>query len=122
MGPGLRHVPAGRNYTGGQPADIQGSRILKKLEEAGGSQDENPAGIELDTIILAGIERGLTLSDIKRMTLGQVVDFCMSYNERQKKAQEAQNADSKAVNTSDHKTGGYKYRMATQDEIDAYFR
>lgn len=122
MGPGLRHVPAGRNYTGSQLDDFQGSRIVKKLEEAGGSKEENPAGIDLDTIILAGIERGLTLSDIKRMTLGQVVDFCMSYNERQKKAQEAQNADSKAVNTSGHKTGGYKYRMATQDEIDAYFR
>lgn len=122
MGPGLRRVPPGCNYTGSRFDDIQGSRKLKKLEEAGGSKDENPAGTDLNTIILAGIERGLTLSDIKRMTLGQVVDFCMSYNERQKKAQEAQNADSKPVNKPGRKTGGYKYRMATQDEIDAYFR
>lgn len=35
-------------------------------------------------IILAGIERGLTYDAIEKMTIGQVVDFCIEYNNRNK--------------------------------------
>jgi len=35
-------------------------------------------------IIMAGIERGLTYDAIERMTIGQVVDFCIEYNNRNK--------------------------------------
>lgn len=35
-------------------------------------------------IIIAGIERGLTYDAIERMTIGQVVDFCIEYNNRNK--------------------------------------
>lgn len=35
-------------------------------------------------IILAGIERGLTYDAIEQMTIGQVVDFCIEYNNRNK--------------------------------------
>lgn len=35
-------------------------------------------------IIYAGIERGLHYSDMKDMTVGQVVDFCVEYNNRNK--------------------------------------
>ena len=35
-------------------------------------------------IILAGIERGLSYDAIEKMTIGQVVDFCIEYNNRNK--------------------------------------
>ena len=35
-------------------------------------------------IIMAGIERGLSYDAIERMTIGQVVDFCIEYNNRNK--------------------------------------
>lgn len=35
-------------------------------------------------IILAGIERGLQYSEMEGMTIGQVVDFCIEYNNRNK--------------------------------------
>lgn len=47
------------------------------------------------------------MTDIRRMTLGQVVDFCIDYNERQKRAEKAA------------KKG--KKRKATQEDIDAFF-
>lgn len=35
-------------------------------------------------IILAGIERGLSYEAMRHMTIGQVVDFCVEYNNRNK--------------------------------------
>ena len=35
-------------------------------------------------IILAGVERGLSFDSIQKMTIGQVVDFCIEYNKRNK--------------------------------------
>lgn len=35
-------------------------------------------------IIMAGIERGLSYDAIEKMTIGQVVDFCIEYNNRNK--------------------------------------
>ena len=51
------------------------------------------------------------MSDLRLMTLGQVVDFCISYNERQERTEKAQEQD---------KEQGGRHR-ATQDEIDAFF-
>ena len=67
--------------------------------------------MDINTITLAGIERGLTLQDIKKMRLGQVVDFCISYNERNKVEEDA--GDEK------NKKKPIKRRIATQDDIDA---
>ena len=36
-------------------------------------------------IILAGIERGLSYEAMRHMTIGQVVDFCIEYNNRNNK-------------------------------------
>lgn len=58
----------------------------------------------------AALERGLTLSDIKKMELGQVVDFCIDYNERQKRAEKA--AKQKPIPEK---------RKATQADINAFF-
>lgn len=46
------------------------------------------------------------------MQLGQVVDFCIAYNERQKAAEQA---EKRAEN-------GKAMRKATQAEIDAFLR
>ena len=89
MGSTIRNIPSGRDRSGCLRADIQRIRKLKKLEEAEEprSKSEKSSAITLDDIILAGLERGLTITDIRRMQLGQVVDFVISYNERQKEAE-----------------------------------
>ena len=57
------------------------------------------------------MERGLSMDDIRRMQIGQLVDFCIDYNERQKKAKKAAEREEK------HGTR----RRATQDDINAFF-
>ena len=93
---------------------------LKKLEEAEepsrkrkgrGSESEGDSAITLNDIILAGTERGLTLTDIRRMQLGQVVDFVIDYNDRQKRSDQQAKAEEKR---------GQK-RKATQNDINAWF-
>lgn len=49
-------------------------------------------------IILAGIERGLSYDAIERMTVGQVVDFCIEYNNRNK---EQKKPDTRKATKSD---------------------
>lgn len=51
------------------------------------------------------------MSDIRRMQLGQVVDFVIAYNERQEKAEKAEKRAEKR---------GAK-RKATQNDINAFF-
>ena len=51
------------------------------------------------------------MSDIRRMQLGQVVDFVMAYNERQKAAEKA------AKYAEKHGTK----RKASQNDINAFF-
>lgn len=95
--------------------------LLKKLGEAEGdngkpkektsAEKEENNQITLDDIILAGLERGLTMTDIRNMQLGQVVDFCIAYNERQEEAEKrAKRAEKRA-----------QRRRATQNDINAYF-
>lgn len=62
-------------------------------------------------MILAGLERGLSMSDIKRMQVGQLADFCEEYNEREKKARKEQEKQAK----------GQGKRKATQADIKAFF-
>ena len=62
----------------------------------------------LNTVILAAMERGLTLHDIQHMTIAAVVDFIIDHNERQAAAERAA------------KKGGNKTRAATQADIDAF--
>ena len=71
-------------------------------------KDEKDEAVDLDTIVLAGIERGLSMADIKEMTIGQVVDYVIAYNDRVK---EAENEEKKKD----------KKRKATQRDIDAFF-
>lgn len=68
--------------------------------------------IGLNTIIMAGMERGLTMQDIRSMSLGRVVDFVIDYNRRQKDAEEKAERKSKAKH----------YRLATKDEVSAWTR
>ncbi|MBR6051886.1 MAG: hypothetical protein IKP68_11900 [Clostridia bacterium] len=58
----------------------------------------------MNTITLASIERGLTMDDVRRMTLGAVVDFVIDYNKRQERAERA----------------AKRPRPATQADIDAF--
>lgn len=51
------------------------------------------------------------MSDIRRMQLGQVVDFVIAYNDRQKAAEKAQKRAEKR---------GSK-RKGTQNDINAFF-
>lgn len=51
------------------------------------------------------------MSDIRRMQLGQVVDFVIAFNERQKAAEKAQKRAEKHGNR----------RKASQNDINAFF-
>lgn len=53
----------------------------------------------------------MTLGDIKKMQIGQVVDFVIAYNERMEEAERAQKYAEKH---------GRK-RRASQSDIDAFF-
>ena len=52
------------------------------------------------------------MSDVRRMQLGQVVDFVISYNER---VERSEKVNKKAKNSPPPK------RRATQQDIDAFF-
>ncbi len=47
------------------------------------------------------------MTDIRKMQLGQVVDFCIAYNERQKEAEKAEKRGNR--------------RKASQNDINAFF-
>ena len=53
----------------------------------------------------------MTLEDIKKMQIGQVVDFVIAYNDRQKAAERRQK----------HEQKHGKRRKATQSDINAFF-
>lgn len=55
------------------------------------------------------------MSDMRRMQLGQVVDFVIAYNERQKQAEKDAGGKKSSGRAVKH------YHKATQDEIDAFF-
>ena len=51
------------------------------------------------------------MTDIRRMQVGQLVDFCIEYNERNRKARKEQ----------EKKEKGQSKRKATQADIKAFF-
>lgn len=68
--------------------------------------------LNLNTIIMAGLERGLTMQDIKNLSLGRVVDFVIDYNNRQKDAEER----------AERQKSTKHYRLASKDEVDAWLK
>ena len=69
--------------------------------------------ITLNTLYLAGIERGLTKPDMQRMTVGQLVDYVQEWNKRNEKAEHEEVEQSKPKK---------KYRLATPKETSEYHR
>ena len=65
----------------------------------------------MNDLIFAALERGLTMQDVKRMQIGQIVDFCIEYNNRQKRAERPQQRE---------EIRGRR-RKATQNDINAFF-
>ena len=51
------------------------------------------------------------MSDLRRMQVGQVVDYCIAYNDRQKEAEKQAEKEEKHG----------KKRRATQNDINAFF-
>lgn len=78
---------------------------------AEGSDGQDDSAVTLDTVILAGLERGLTIADLREMQLGQVVDFIIAHNKR---LQEAEKAEETRRNKP-------RKRKATQADINAFF-
>ena len=58
------------------------------------------------------MERGLTKRDMQKMTVGEIVDFVIAFNERQKQGKDAEERKSKVK----------KYRLATPAEVSAFNR
>ena len=70
----------------------------KKPQRDGGDEK-----ISLEMITLSALERGLAMTDIRRTTLGQIVDFVIEYNNRNEKDERP------------------KRVKATQADINAFF-
>lgn len=51
------------------------------------------------------------MTDMRRMQIGQIVDFCIAYNQRQERAEKAAEREQRRG----------KRRKATQADIDAFF-
>lgn len=51
------------------------------------------------------------MTDLRRMQIGQIVDFCVAYNQRQERAEKAAEREQRRG----------KRRKATQADIDAFF-
>ena len=58
------------------------------------------------------MERGFTMDAIRRMQLGQIVDFVIDYNERQKEAHQ----------TEERRKTMKHYRLATPKETSEFAR
>lgn len=58
------------------------------------------------------MERGLTKKDMERMTVGEIVDLVIAFNERQEEGKKEEERKSKVK----------KYRLATPAEVSAYNR
>lgn len=84
---------------------MRGSDLNKKLTTPPKDGGGDPK-INLDIIVISAIERGLDYSAVSKMSIGQIVDFCIEYNNRQQKNEEKNKP---------------KARKATQQDIDAFF-
>ena len=114
MGKTVWRISGGCDRSGSIQVGIQRDDQFKKLEKDERGDEKRSSGkerIDLDTIILAGIERGLSMSDIRRMQIGQIVDYCISYNERQEQAEKQAKKEQKFG----------KKRKANQNDINAFF-
>lgn len=58
------------------------------------------------------MERGLSKTEMHKMTIGEIVDFVEEHNERMKRAEREE----------EHKKSVKKYRLATPEEVSAYHR
>ena len=112
MGASVRRVPARYYRPGSRFNGNVRIHVVKKPEEAEehtrkSKGNDSADGLDINTLVLAGLERGLTITDIKKMQVGQVVDFVIDYNERQKRSdREAEKKDKK--------------RKATQSDINGF--
>lgn len=103
MGETVRRIPSRCHRACDVRTLNKGTYKLKKLEEPSG--EESDEGVTIETIIMAGIERGLSFESIQKMTIGQVVDFCIEYNNRNK----------------DEETIAKKKRKATRADVRDFF-
>lgn len=62
-------------------------------------------------VLVAGTERGLTMTDMKDMALGTLVDYITTYNRRQEQAEREAEREKRRG----------KRRKATQADINAFF-
>lgn len=77
-------------------------RIVKKLGES-----ESKTTLSTNDIVIGGLDKGLLLSDIKNMELGQLIDFIVDYNKQYEKAERNSQQGKK--------------RKATQADWDAFW-
>ena len=80
-------------------------RIVKKPGTAESSNEEGSA-VTIEDIMIGALSRGLSYDAIEKMTIGQIVDFCIIYNKQ---------------NAEENETTKPKSRAATQTDWNAFF-
>ena len=87
MAQAIRHgIPAGYHRAESNGHSNPGSRIRKKLVEASGADPQPEAKKEektdIEQILATGVANGISISEMKEMTLGQIVDYCIECTNR----------------------------------------
>lgn len=91
-------------------------RAKKNNTETDGESESDGEPISLDRITIAAIDRGLTIDAIRSMELGQIVDYCLTWNEIHDESD-----DDSARSKPSSKRKEVKKRKATQADWDAFF-
>lgn len=86
---------------------------MESVKEEVELDNSNRKVIDTDIISIGGIGRGLSRVDYKTMTVGQVVDYCITYNDMYRSE-----SDSDENNNSQRGTT----RKATQADWDRFAR
>lgn len=72
--------------------------------DSGESRDEDGKPVDIEMIMTGAITRGLALKDFEEMTIGQIVDYCITYNDFSKSKDEPEE----------------KIRIASQRDFDRF--
>ena len=115
MGEHFRSHADGRDRDGSCGKHHGRACKLKKVPEPSDEAEKDP--VTLTTLTVGGISRGLDLEGIKEMTIGQLVDFCIEWNEINNPTEEKDEAKGRTRKDKN----GKRIRTATQADWDAFW-
>ena len=78
---------------------------------SGGAEEDEKVDVNIDLILVAGLDRGLRMDDTERLTIGMWIDYIVEWN----------NVRVRSKEKIDKKTGKpIKIRRANQTDFDMF--